>query len=93
MNNTEKKLDALIDALGFDVKAVSVGNHELIKAFWDRPAIVQEVFDYKLTKRDSPKRKPKEWKICHVCKGSGLYEAHKASGFCTTCTGKGKVLT
>jgi len=51
MNNTEKKLDALIDALGFDVEAVSVGNYELIKAKGLRPAIVQEVFNYKLTKR------------------------------------------
>jgi len=51
MNNTEKKLDALIDALGFDVEAVSVGNYELIKAKGLRPEIVQEVFNCKLTKR------------------------------------------
>jgi hypothetical protein len=52
MNNIEKKLDALIDALGFDVEAVSVGNHEIFKADNLRPAIIQEVFDYKLTKRN-----------------------------------------
>jgi len=52
MNNIEKKLDALIDALGFDVEAVSVGNHEIFKANNLRPAIIQEVFDYKLTKRE-----------------------------------------
>jgi hypothetical protein len=52
MNNTEKKLDALIDALGFDVETVSVGNHEIFKATNLRPAIVQEIFNYKLTKRD-----------------------------------------
>jgi hypothetical protein len=52
MNNTENKLDALIAAMGFDVEVVSVGNYELIKAKGLRPAIVQEVFDYKLTKRN-----------------------------------------
>jgi hypothetical protein len=51
MNNTEKKLDALIAAMGFDVEVVSIGNCELIKARGLQPAIVQEAFDYKLTER------------------------------------------
>jgi hypothetical protein len=46
MNNTEKKLDALIDALGFDVEEVneqSIPTGQIIVAH-----------DYKLTKRDEP---------------------------------------
>ncbi len=30
MNNTEKKLDALIDALGFDVEENMVGDHSKV---------------------------------------------------------------
>ena len=43
MNNTEKKLDALIDALGFDVERIVVS--ESLYRY--------DVIDYKLTKRDS----------------------------------------
>jgi len=42
MNNCEKKLDALIDALGFDVEEVAVSD-SLCR---------DTIFDYKLTKRD-----------------------------------------
>ncbi len=58
MSNTEKKLDALIDALGFDVEEVVTTVHppfSIIKAaFTDRynqqgPV---DTVNYKLTKRD-----------------------------------------
>ncbi len=60
MNNTEKKLDALIDALGFDVEEVVTTVHppfSIMKAcFTDRynqQGPVHTV-NYKLTKRDKP---------------------------------------
>jgi hypothetical protein len=46
MNTTEKKLDALIDALGFDVEKVDVNprRHDRYPS--------DPIYDYKLTKRD-----------------------------------------
>jgi hypothetical protein len=46
MNNTEKKLDALIDALGFDAEQVNVNprRHDRYPS--------EPIYDYKLTKRD-----------------------------------------
>jgi hypothetical protein len=46
MNNIEKKLDALIDALGFDVEMIDVNPRK-----YDRyPS--EPIYDYKLTKRE-----------------------------------------
>jgi hypothetical protein len=66
MNNTEKKLDALIDALGFDVEEVVTTVHppfSIMKAcFTDRynqQGPVHTV-NYKLTKRDEPVR---DWSV------------------------------
>ena len=50
MNNTEKKLDALIDALGFDVKASTV-SRELHNPYDSNVEVITST-DYKLTKRD-----------------------------------------
>jgi hypothetical protein len=48
MNNTDKKLDALIDVLGFDVEQVDVNPRK-----HDRyPS--EPIYDYKLIKRDKP---------------------------------------
>jgi hypothetical protein len=55
MNNTEKKLDALIDALGFDVVETPV--------FMISPDGINKVHirtDFKLTKRDVPVR---DWSV------------------------------
>jgi hypothetical protein len=48
MNNTDKKLDALIDALGFDVEQVNVNprRHDRYPS--------EPIYDYKLTRRDEP---------------------------------------
>ena len=53
MNNTDKLLRAFIEASGYEVEEVSNGKPELVKAFWDRPAIIKEGIDYKVTKRDN----------------------------------------
>jgi hypothetical protein len=50
MNNTEKKLDALIDALGFDVEASTV-SRELSNPYNSKIEVVT-CTDYKLTKRN-----------------------------------------
>ena len=65
MGNTEKKLDALIDALGFDVEEIvsckalyknkdidSSGNPDEGAA----PSVVFENIDYKITKRNDHQR-------------------------------------
>ena len=60
MNNTEKKLDALIDALGFDVEEVdsSVSMYKLDDLdrdgdpYKDANPITISKLDYKLTKRN-----------------------------------------
>tara|TARA_R110000751_G_scaffold73408_1_gene148429 strand:+ start:13119 stop:13394 length:276 start_codon:yes stop_codon:yes gene_type:complete len=50
MNNTEKKLDALIDALGFDVESV---DSDVFKGVYSgREVYNKEVISYKLTKRN-----------------------------------------
>ena len=55
MNNLEKKLDALIDALGFDAEKIK---GEVFKGCYSgRDIYITEVIDYKLTKRDNPQRK------------------------------------
>jgi hypothetical protein len=65
MSNTEKKLDALIDALGFDVEEVVTTVHppfSIMKAFTDRynqQGPVHTV-NYKLTKRDNTVR---DWSV------------------------------
>ncbi len=48
MNTTDKKLDALIDALGFDVEEVDVNprRHDRYPS--------EPIYDYKLTKRGVP---------------------------------------
>jgi hypothetical protein len=65
MNNTEKKLDALIDALGFDVEQVSkvyingvmyCGNESLIPV--STIDNIVHTIDYKFTKRDEPTINP-----------------------------------
>ena len=97
MNNIEKKLDALIDALGFDVREV-VSTFEspssIKKAlFTDRfnPQTPVTTIDHKLTKRNTVKKKPKVWIICPLCEGTGSFERHKAAGKCPECAGAGKV--
>jgi hypothetical protein len=50
MNNTEKKLDALIDALGFDVEETMTGDHRTFGCW----------IDFKFTKRDEPVR---DWSV------------------------------
>lgn len=50
MNNCEKKLDALIDALGFDVEAVDGDVFQGV--YSGREVYNKEVINYKLTKRD-----------------------------------------
>ena len=52
MNNTEKKLDALIDALGFDVEANTVTKE--IHNPYDSSFEVITNTNYKLTKRIEP---------------------------------------
>tara|TARA_R110000796_G_scaffold23642_1_gene67665 strand:+ start:113 stop:370 length:258 start_codon:yes stop_codon:yes gene_type:complete len=81
MNNIEKKLDALIDALGFDVEEnrMPVGDMEI--SDWNN----------KLTKRNTVKEKQKVWIICPLCEGTGSFERHKAAGKCPKCAGAGKV--
>tara|TARA_R110000851_G_scaffold106661_1_gene226103 strand:+ start:423 stop:767 length:345 start_codon:yes stop_codon:yes gene_type:complete len=76
MNNTEKKLDALIDALGFDVEEVSkvyingvmyCGNESLIPV--STIDNIVHTIDYKLTKRDEPvedKAKTHMWMGSHA---------------------------
>ena len=63
MNNTEKKIDALINALGFDVECVSKTyiNGQLYRGDGSVIPIspMDSVFcdvDYRLTKRDLPIR-------------------------------------
>ena len=50
MNNTERKLDALIDALGFDVE--DVVDSVFIGCYGGRDEYRSQVVNYKLTKRD-----------------------------------------
>ena len=100
MNNIEKKLDALIDALGFDVERVNdvkriyrcedlQGNGEpKVNAL---PNCIIDNSTYKLTKRNSKQEKVKVWEICSKCKGSGMFEHHKTTGDCSQCKGLGKV--
>tara|TARA_R110000824_G_scaffold70449_1_gene180776 strand:+ start:12 stop:326 length:315 start_codon:yes stop_codon:yes gene_type:complete len=103
MNNIEKKLDALIDALGFDVEEnrMPVGDMEI--SDWDNKSASAHFYgsiprrqvatiDYKLTKRNTVKKKPKVWIICPLCEGTGVYEYYKCVSTCTHCDGKGKVL-
>ena len=64
MNDTEKKLDALIDALGFDVKAIHTTtlsgqplqkpeiNSPFVKVSAEEVRNIVHKVDYKLTKRD-----------------------------------------
>jgi hypothetical protein len=64
MNNTEKKLDALIDALGFDVEQIRTRDNETynhdLKAYGGMlgmmPANGRDYIrtEFKLTKRDKP---------------------------------------
>ena len=73
MSNTEKKLDALIDALGFDVEVIRTPVSDMEVSNWNnqwrayplhaRPGCT---FDYKLTKRDKTKEKPKGIKCYRV---------------------------
>jgi|GEM_PF-2828825 len=69
MNNIEKKIDALIDALGFDVERVRVGEARCDCNSINSPAldlkkgclkcqgtgVSHGIFDYKLTKRNFSK--------------------------------------
>lgn len=101
MNNIEKKLDALIDALGFDVEEIitiasEADVNEWNKMFLSRhcSAITTRPVDdinYKLTKRNTVKKKPKAWIICPLCEGNGNFECYKAAGKCPECDGAGKV--
>ena len=54
MNNIEKKLDALIDALGFDVKVVDSSFTVVKLGKFDTTPYPDKIHrtDYKLTKRD-----------------------------------------
>jgi len=54
MNNCEKKLDALIDALGFDVEEV-IGD-VFMGRYSGRDIHDKQVVDYKLTKRTYSKK-------------------------------------
>ena len=80
MSNTEKKLDALIDALGFDVERLTT-NRNAVEEYKKRTTdiinfgLVGDVpignrpkpeYDYKLTKRDKTKEKPKGIKCYRV---------------------------
>ena len=53
MNNIEKKLDALIDALGFDVEEItkSLEMPDKSRPEADATLMLKQVVDYKLTKR------------------------------------------
>ena len=59
MNNCEKKLDALIDALGFDVEEVTKNFEMADKSRPEAGAtfMLKQVIDYKVTKRNDPQRK------------------------------------
>jgi hypothetical protein len=61
MNNTEKKLDALIDALGFDVEEIGGLNcHDYAQHLMDVGGVIPvnasdyRTTEYKFTKRDEP---------------------------------------
>ena len=56
MNNIEKKLDALIDALGFNVEDVTKNFEMTDKSRPEAGAtfILKQVVDYKLTKKPNP---------------------------------------
>jgi hypothetical protein len=56
MNNTEKKLDALIDALGFDVEETMTGDHRTFGCW----------IDFKFTKRDEPVEENKTITVPHA---------------------------
>tara|TARA_R110000851_G_scaffold43718_1_gene107885 strand:- start:78 stop:368 length:291 start_codon:yes stop_codon:yes gene_type:complete len=67
MNNIEKKLDALIDALGFDVEEVRSPLDDFAVSEWNNkwrnantshvPPKPTATINYKLTKRNDPQRK------------------------------------
>tara|TARA_R110000764_G_C10808163_1_gene359907 strand:+ start:218 stop:493 length:276 start_codon:yes stop_codon:yes gene_type:complete len=59
MNNIEKKLDALIDALGFDVEVIDSGFTVVKVSELDTTPYPDKIHrtDYKLTKRNDPQRK------------------------------------
>jgi hypothetical protein len=101
MNNTEKKLDALIDALGFDVEVAMTKKgrpygslagspayaavHRFVDGLWYEYDI-----DYKLTKRKSPPVKYHHCRKCgtHIANGNPLDSCLcKSSKFLIECTG------
>lgn len=55
MTNEIKLLRAFIKASGYEIEEVSNGKPEIVKAFWDRPAIIKEGIDYKVTKKATDK--------------------------------------
>ena len=58
MNNTEKKLDALIDALGFDIEETRRNIESVAKGGDGQALYTTPLFDYKLTKRTYSKNPP-----------------------------------
>jgi hypothetical protein len=81
MNNTEKKLDALIDALGFDVEETKTFDSDEVIKWSDRWDLLEKLgvsfvppdrptpaVKYKFTKRDAPVNH--EWTVdtntCHA---------------------------
>ena len=97
MNNIEKKLDAIIDALGFDVEEAitrKIFVSAEVPSFreFTQGCDVITTTDYKLTKRNSKQEKVKVWEICSKCKGAGIYEHLKCTEECSHCKGSGKVL-
>ena len=54
MTDEMKLLRAFIEASGYEVEEVNNGKSEIVKAFWDRPAIIKEGIDYKVTKKPNP---------------------------------------
>ncbi len=85
MNNIEKKLDALIDALGFDVEELTIKKMLVtagvpsIREFTQGCDVITYT-DYKLTKRQ-PRRV-----VCCDCGGTGLFSKDSK---CLVCEGTG----
>jgi hypothetical protein len=69
MNNTEKKLDALIDALGFDVEEKHVFDNEAYTSANRRFNAIKENYiqpEFKFTKRDEPVEENKTITVSHA---------------------------
>ena len=78
MNNIEKKLDALIGALGFDVEEVM--GDVFVGCYSGRDIHNKQVINYRLTKRQ-PRRV-----VCCDCNGTGLFSKDSK---CLVCEGIG----